>query len=132
VIHENSFSGCHYASPDQEGTITVDIEQSFGRRRAVPKGMAKNVQITSNDFSDCSTAAITCRSVDGLIITDNWIGQTWVGSVPGPAILAVELTNSAISDNKAMAANVIRIVDSVGTKVAENDGFTQQVSGGER
>ena len=132
VIHENSFAGCHYASLDREGTITVDIEQSYARRGPVPAGMASNVQITSNTFSDCATAAISCRSIDGLTIADNRIGQTWVGSAPGPALLAGKLTNSRISGNKTRAANVIRVVDSVRTSVAGNDGFTQHVNGGER
>ncbi len=124
VIDGNSFSQCHYASRDPEGTVTVDIEQTYGRRGPVAKGIAQNVQITSNIFSDCYTAAISCRSVDGLIIRGNQVGRTWMGGSGQAAIAGSELKNGNISGNTSTSANSIVVRDSESTRVADNHGFS--------
>lgn len=126
VIDSNHFSGCHYTSQDPEGTVTVDLEHTYGRRKQVPKAIAHNVKITNNTFMDCYTAAISCRSVDGLRIEGNQIGRTWVGSGNGAhsAILVSELTNSTISGNTSTARNAIVVRNSESTTVDGNQGFS--------
>jgi hypothetical protein len=129
VIDSNSFAGCHYASPDPEGTVTVDIEQTFGRRTALPRAIAQNVRITNNTFTDCYTSAISCRSIDNLAIAGNRVGKTWIESGSQPAIQAGELRNSSITGNISVVPNVIAVRDSESTKVSGNQGFSQQIDG---
>jgi hypothetical protein len=126
VIDSNQFSGCHYGSLDPEGAVTVDIEQTYGRRGAVPIGTGQNVKISNNIFNDCYTAAISCRSVDGLTIQGNQIEKTWVGGKGGPAIQGSALRNSTISNNvSSAAANTIQVQNCESTQVAGNRGFLQ-------
>jgi hypothetical protein len=125
AIKSNSFSGCHYASLEMEGTVTVDIEQTYGRRTPVARATAQNVQIQNNSFTDCYTSAVSCRSIDGLTISANRIGRTWVGGGSHPAILVGELTNSSITGNISMAPNTITVQDSESTDVSGNQGFSQ-------
>ena len=127
VIDANSFVGCHYASLDPEGTVTVDVEQTFGRRTALPRAIAENVRITNNTFTDCYTSAISCRSIDNLSIAGNLVGKTWIGGSNQAAIQAGELKDSSITDNISAVPNVIDIRDSENTKLSGNHGFSQQI-----
>jgi hypothetical protein len=124
VIDGNTFAGCHYATHDPEGTITVDIEQTYGRRGAVPRGIAQIVQISDNIFKDCYTGAVSCRSVDGLTIRGNQVDRTWIGGSNQAAIEASELRNSDISNNISTAANTIVVRDSESTRISDNRGFS--------
>jgi hypothetical protein len=129
VIDSNSFSGCHYASADPEGSITVDIEQTYGRRTPVPRAVGQNVQILNNTFTDCYTSAISCRSIAGLRVSGNRIGRTWVGGGDHPAILVAELKNSFITGNISTASNALAVQDSDSTEVSGNQGFSQKMDG---
>jgi hypothetical protein len=127
VIDSNSFTGCHYATADPEGSVTIDIEQTYGRRTPVPRATAQDVHITNNRFDDCYTSAISCRSIAGLRITGNRIGRTWVGGGNHPAILLGELRNSFITGNISTASNAIAMQDSDTTDVSGNQGFSQKI-----
>ena len=126
VIDSNHFSGCHYASKDPEGSITIDVMHSYSRRSPVRNGEAKNVLIVGNTFDPCPVAAIACRSVDQLVIENNYFGPVWTltPGQPSPrAIIASQLTNSRISNNSSSAMSHIALDQSPGTIVSGNRGF---------
>jgi hypothetical protein len=124
VIDSNHFSACHYGSRDPEGAVTIDMEQTYGRRGAVLRGSSQDVQITNNVFTECYTSAISARSVDGLEIRGNQVAHTWIAGPGGAAIEASALKHSAISNNTSSCPNTIAVKDSESTSVAGNQGFS--------
>jgi len=123
VINSNTFSGCHYASDALEGTVAVDVEHTASRRVGVPNGAAHNVTITNNIFRQTYTAALSCRSVDGLVVQGNQIGAVWNGQSGRPAILLEQITNGTVTHNSANPRSIMSVKQSVNTAVSDNPGF---------
>jgi len=124
VIDSNSFSGCHYASNAEEGTIAIDVEQTASRRKAVSLGEGRNVSITNNSLTQCHTAAISCRSVDKLVLEGNQIGVTWNGNAGRPAIILEEITNGSVTRNSASPHGMLSVRQCSSTSISNNPGFT--------
>lgn len=123
VIDSNSFGGCHFASNVEEGSIVIDVEQTYSRRGKVPFGEAHNVSITNNTLNQCYTAAISCRSVDRLLLQGNQVGVTWNGKGGGPAIILEEITNGTVTHNSSNPRSVLSTKQCFSTLVSDNPGF---------
>jgi hypothetical protein len=127
TIESSSFSGCHYVWAKQtDGSITIDGLHDFSYKAPIPDHAAQNVLIANNVFESCATAAMSCRSVDELIIRGNQVGKTWTNgdSAPTPrAMILAQLFNSEITGNTSSVPNQIVIERSKTTTVKDNKGF---------
>ena len=111
-IANNRFSNCYYSWPDsRRGVVTLDLYEDK-KLQLVPKTrISQDVQIMNNVFEDTGGAAVYCSATSKLKISDNQLGQTWIGNqVSGDpdAIILVNCADSEVSRNISLSPQNVR------------------------